>query len=95
MAPFNEEAGIEPEFIVEDTLIRGSATGQSFDPEGPKKIIVDTRDLRSSLPFLLHLFGFEIEPLTITIGDYILTPEICVERKSLPDLIQSLNSGRL
>jgi len=29
------------------------------------------------------------------VGDYILTPEICVERKSLSDLIGSLNSGRL
>lgn len=28
-------------------------------------------------------------------GDYILTPEICVERKSVSDLIGSLNSGRL
>ena len=27
--------------------------------------------------------------------DYILTPDICVERKSLSDLIGSLNSGRL
>lgn len=29
------------------------------------------------------------------VGDYILSPEICVERKSLSDLIGSLNSGRL
>lgn len=28
-------------------------------------------------------------------GDYILTPDICLERKSVSDLIQSLNSGRL
>lgn len=31
----------------------------------------------------------------LQIGDYILTPEICVERKSISDLIGSLNSGRL
>lgn len=31
----------------------------------------------------------------IQIGDYILTPEICVERKSISDLIGSLQSGRL
>ena len=29
------------------------------------------------------------------VGDYILTPNICVERKSLSDLIGSLNNGRL
>lgn len=29
------------------------------------------------------------------VGDYILSPELCVERKSLPDLRQSFMSGRL
>lgn len=29
------------------------------------------------------------------VGDYILSPEICVERKSLSDLRQSFISGRL
>lgn len=99
MAPYNEDACVSVEFLIEDVVSR-SAGGQGFrnvltDSEFPLKIIVDTRDLRSSLPFLLHLYGFEIEPLTITIGDYILSPTICVERKSLPDLIQSLNGGRL
>jgi DNA excision repair protein ERCC-4 len=98
MAPYNEEAGISIEFLIEDVVSRGASSGAKgvlTDSEFPRKIIVDTRDLRSSLPFLLHLYGFEIEPLTIPIGDYILSPTICVERKSLPDLIQSLNSGRL
>lgn len=31
----------------------------------------------------------------LQVGDYILAPELCVERKSLPDLKQSLASGRL
>ena len=29
------------------------------------------------------------------VGDYILTPDVCVERKSVSDLIGSLNNGRL
>lgn len=97
MAPYNEEAGVSIEFMIEDILSRNAGGSRNIltDSEFPRKIIVDTRDLRSSLPFLLHLYGFEIEPLTISIGDYILSPSICVERKSLPDLIQSLNSGRL
>lgn len=99
MASFHEEAGVSVEFLVEDIITRNSG-GSGLkdvivDPEFPRKIIVDTRDLRSSLPFLLYLYGFEIEPLTIPIGDYILSPTTCVERKSLPDLIQSLNNGRL
>ncbi|XP_055854991.1 DNA repair endonuclease XPF [Episyrphus balteatus] len=60
-----------------------------------RKIIVDMREFRSDLPCLIHKRGIEIFPVTITIGDYILTPEICVERKSISDLIGSLNSGRL
>ena len=31
----------------------------------------------------------------LEVGDYILSPDMCVERKALPDLIQSLASGRL
>lgn len=31
----------------------------------------------------------------VQIGDYILSPDMCVERKSVSDLIGSLNSGRL
>ena len=53
------------------------------------------REFRSALPSLLHEFGGQIEPVTLEIGDYVLTPDLCIERKSIPDLIGSLNSGRL
>ena len=43
----------------------------------------------------MHKRGIDIDPVTLEVGDYILTPEICVERKSISDLIGSLNSGRL
>lgn len=59
------------------------------------QVIVDVREFRSSLPSMLHEQGFEVVALTISIGDYIITPEMCVERKALPDLISSFNSGRL
>lgn len=39
--------------------------------------------------------NLQIIPIFFQIGDYILTPEICVERKSISDLIGSLNTGRL
>ncbi|BGO95154.1 hypothetical protein NBRC10512_001881 [Rhodotorula toruloides] len=61
----------------------------------PPKVIVDMREFRSSLPGLLHAGKFEVIPVTLSIGDYIITPEMAVERKSIPDLIQSFNSGRL
>ena len=31
----------------------------------------------------------------LQVGDFILSPEICVERKGVSDLFQSLASGRL
>ena len=60
-----------------------------------QSIVVDMREFRSSLPSMIHKRGITIIPVTIEIGDYILTPETCVERKSISDLIGSLNSGRL
>ena len=60
-----------------------------------QRVIVDMREFRSELPSLVHRRGMDIIPVTIEIGDYILTPDTCVERKSLSDLIGSLNSGRL
>ncbi|XP_018313372.1 DNA repair endonuclease XPF [Mycetomoellerius zeteki] len=59
------------------------------------KVIVDMREFRSELPAILYTRGIKIEPVTLVVGDYILTPEICVERKSISDLIGSLLSGRL
>ncbi|CAI8009793.1 DNA repair endonuclease XPF [Geodia barretti] len=67
------------------------AGGQSSE----EKVIVDMREFRSSLPSLLHKRGINILPLTLEVGDYVLTPDVCVERKSVSDLISSLNSGRL
>lgn len=59
------------------------------------KVVVDMREFRSELPSMIHKRGIDIEPVTLQIGDYILSPEMCVERKSISDLIGSLNSGRL
>ncbi|KAE8891009.1 DNA repair endonuclease [Phytophthora fragariae] len=59
------------------------------------KVVVDVREFRSALPSMLHKEGLFVLPVTLEIGDYILSPEICVERKSISDLFGSLNSGRL
>jgi DNA excision repair protein ERCC-4 len=59
------------------------------------QVIVDMREFRSALPSLLHASKLLVVPATLTVGDYVLTPDICVERKSIPDLVASFNSGRL
>ncbi|KAK4102070.1 DNA repair protein [Parathielavia hyrcaniae] len=61
----------------------------------PPRVVVDVREFRSSLPSLLHGRSVVIVPCMLTVGDYILSPGICVERKSLADLIGSLKDGRL
>lgn len=61
----------------------------------PSQVIVDMREFRSTLPSLLHAAKILVIPATLTVGDYILSPDICVERKSIPDLVQSFTSGRL
>lgn len=61
----------------------------------PPRVVVDVREFRSALPSLLHGNSILIVPCQLTVGDYVLTPDICVERKSVRDLIASLRNGRL
>ena len=58
-------------------------------------IIVDIREFRSELPFHLFNNNFKLIPKQIEIGDFILSPNIAVERKSIIDLIGSLKSRRI
>lgn len=82
----------------EVTIIRPStriAGGQVKAVTGPQIVTVDMREFRSSLPPILYADGIKIVPYTLQVGDYILSPDMCVERKSIADLIQSFSSGRL
>nr|WJN24989.1 single-stranded DNA endonuclease [Pseudozyma flocculosa] len=77
------------------TISSRVAGGQRSATAEPPRIIVDMREFRSSLPSMLHAADIQVIPCTLQVGDYVLTPTMCVERKSLSDLIQSFNSGRL
>lgn len=61
----------------------------------PPRVVVDVREFRSSLPSLLHGRSMVIVPCMLTVGDYVLSPNIVVERKSVSDLISSFKDGRL
>ncbi|KAI0978475.1 hypothetical protein GJ496_001474 [Pomphorhynchus laevis] len=65
------------------------------DNVSQQKIIIDVRELRSELPSTLYKLNIQLIPVTLEVGDYVLSPEICVERKSLSDLIGSMSDGRL
>eukprot|EP01061_Rhynchopus_euleeides_P037957 TRINITY_DN65285_c0_g1_i1.p1 TRINITY_DN65285_c0_g1~~TRINITY_DN65285_c0_g1_i1.p1 ORF type:complete len:384 (+),score=147.08 TRINITY_DN65285_c0_g1_i1:45-1154(+) len=60
-----------------------------------RRVLVDLREFRSKLPSGLHRNGLVPVPVHLEVADYVLSPDIGVERKSLPDLMGSLASGRL
>lgn len=60
-----------------------------------KIIIIDDREFKSELPFRLYMKNFHIINLRLSIGDYIISDEICFERKSFSDLISSISDGRI
>ncbi|KAJ5595510.1 uncharacterized protein N7459_001718 [Penicillium hispanicum] len=76
-----------------NTRIAGG--GRLAATAAPPRVVVDVREFRSALPSLLHGNNMIVIPCQLTVGDYILTPDICVERKSVRDLISSLRNGRL
>ncbi|PLW45058.1 hypothetical protein PCANC_09542 [Puccinia coronata f. sp. avenae] len=92
------EVEARPGDLSQEVLVHAISSRQAGGKSlkvGMPKVVVDVREFRSSLPSLLHAKNFTIEPTTLLVGDYILSPEMCVERKSIADLIQSFNSGRL
>eukprot|EP00178_Gracilaria_changii_P002025 TRINITY_DN129_c0_g1_i1.p1 TRINITY_DN129_c0_g1~~TRINITY_DN129_c0_g1_i1.p1 ORF type:complete len:885 (-),score=112.60 TRINITY_DN129_c0_g1_i1:2998-5652(-) len=68
---------------------------QEVQSQTKGKVLVDLRELRSSLPMLLYKSNLIIVPLTLEVGDFILSSSIGIERKSIPDLYGSFTSGRL
>ncbi|CAK8539532.1 unnamed protein product [Lathyrus sativus] len=77
----------------QNSITRKAGGRKEVDKE--MQVIVDMREFMSSLPNILHQKGMRIIPVTLEVGDYILSPLICVERKSIQDLFQSFTSGRL
>lgn len=58
-------------------------------------IVIDLREFNSKLPFLIHKTGIKIVPKQLEVADYIIASDTAIERKSLTDLVASLDSGRL
>ncbi|KAL5551305.1 hypothetical protein UlMin_001481 [Ulmus minor] len=101
MIPVDQDGqclGLNSSVEAQGTSSQNSITrkaGGRRDVEKEMQIIVDMREFMSSLPNVLHQKGMRIIPVTLEVGDYILSPLICVERKSISDLFMSFTSGRL
>ena len=89
-----------PRAPMRDNVSRAKTTYSSRNAGGgdlavEARIIVDIREMGALLPSLIDSAGIKVVPLTLTVGDYILSPKMAVERKALPDLESSLANGRL
>jgi ERCC4-type nuclease len=61
----------------------------------PARIVVDERERKSGIPDLLRQAGAIIDFAQLNVGDYIVSPETAVERKTIQDLLNSIFDGRL
>ena len=59
------------------------------------RIIIDDREQKSGIPELIKKVGINVEIKTLLVGDYIVSPETVVERKSIQDFMSSIFDGRL
>ncbi|WVF66815.1 hypothetical protein IAT40_001557 [Kwoniella sp. CBS 6097] len=90
----------DPRAPMRDNVSRSKTTYSSRNAGGGEtaeeaRIIVDIREMGALLPSLIDAAGIKVIPSTLTVGDYILSPKMCVERKALPDLEASFANGRL
>jgi DNA excision repair protein ERCC-4 len=61
----------------------------------PTRIVVDERERPSGIPELLRRAGASVDFAQLAVGDYIVSPEVAVERKTIRDLVSSIYDGRL
>lgn len=61
----------------------------------PVRIVVDERERNSNIPELLKNAGAIIDFTQLKVGDYIVSSETAIERKTVRDLVSSIYDGRL
>lgn len=61
----------------------------------PPRIVIDERERSSRIPDLLIQAGAIVDFAQLKVGDYIVSPETAVERKTVRDLVGSIYDGRI
>jgi len=61
----------------------------------PGRIIVDERERSSRVPGLLRQAGAVTDFAPLKVGDYVISTETAIERKTIRDLLNSIYDGRL
>lgn len=59
------------------------------------RIVIDEREKSSQIPELLRGLGASIEFSLLQVGDYVVSSQTAIERKTISDLISSIYDGRL
>jgi DNA excision repair protein ERCC-4 len=59
------------------------------------RIVADEREKNSQIPSLLKIMGVFVDYKQLPVGDYIVSSETVIERKTIYDLISSVYDGRL
>lgn len=61
----------------------------------PVRVVADERERNSRIPDLVREAGGAVDFSQLPVGDYIVSPDEVVERKTVRDLISSIYDGRL
>ncbi|MEM0145887.1 MAG: ERCC4 domain-containing protein [Conexivisphaerales archaeon] len=59
------------------------------------EIVVDYREQASELPRILSIMGLKVSFRQLSVGDYIISENVAIERKTVHDFLSSLFDGRL
>jgi DNA excision repair protein ERCC-4 len=61
----------------------------------PRRVIADEREKASGIPQELSKLNVRVYYSQLPVADYVVSPEIAVERKSLSDFVSSVYDGRI
>ncbi|MEM3832055.1 MAG: DEAD/DEAH box helicase [Thermoprotei archaeon] len=77
------------------TTIQSKVSLQTQSQEEQLTIYVDNRELQSDIAKELILRGVDVRPVNLEIGDYVLSDEVVVERKTAEDFAKSIIDKRI
>ncbi len=97
-----EEESDEKQSSLDEFVKAGQETAPSEEPpfkskgqDGKVRIIIDSRELPTSVARELTRLDVILSGESLEIGDYIASEDVAIERKESSDFIQSLIDGRL
>lgn len=78
------------------SFIQTSKLSKDVQPQEEQLVIyVDNRELQSDIAKELILRGVDVKPVNLEIGDYVLSDEVVVERKTAEDFAKSIIDKRI